>query len=394
MTPKNVFALLAALSLGISAAPAGLLTYVTQPSFVADLPAGYYLNNFSVLPPGVSQNDFVAPYHNVGFTNGSPPVGYQIDAAGGDFFTDYPIDCASTWQEADTLTVTFTTGNVLAVGANFFLADFNGNPTPGLLTVRVNFADGSGVTNTVTSTASPTVFGFFGLSSDTPIVSLSVAAASQYVTLGNLYVSANAAVASTTVSVAATGRNAWQSGLTNGVFTITRTNLNNDYSAALPVSFVLGGTATNGLYTCSPAGITPATTNTVTLQAGRLSTNLTIQAVLNNTPHPSTFVLLTLTRGNGYATNAPAAAVAVQGTGPQTLAISSIAPAGTNVVLNFASGEFTDGASAFAVQSSSSVGGTYVDVSPPAAIIPAGLGSFQATVPMSGNALFYRLRHL
>lgn len=396
MKPKNIFALLAALSLGISAASAGLMTYGTKSSFLADLQSGYFLNDLSVLPAGVVQNNFDSAYFNVGFTNGSPAVGYRISAGDGVYFTGSPINCVATWSPADTLIVTSTTTNVLTFGANLFLTDFNGAPTPGTLTVKVNFTDGSALTNTMTSTSSTTSFGFFGASSDIPISSVTISTASQYVTLGNLYASAKVSIPSTTVSVVATVRNATQTGPTPGVFTITRSNVTNDYSAALPVTFVLSGTATNGIYTCSPAGILPAVTNTITIQAGRQSTNITINAVVfTNAPRASTFVVLSLLRGNGYATNAPTSdVIAIQGSGPQLVSITNISLVGASAGLNFTSAELTDGIASFAVQSSATVNGTYVDVSPAATITQSGPGIFQATVTASGDNQFYRIRHL
>ena len=395
MKLKPVFTLLAALSLGVSAASAGLMTYATSASFLADLHAAYYLNDFSVLPSGVYQDDASTAYHNVAFTGGSPAVSYDIDADGGDYFPSSPINCVTTFSPADNLTVTFASTNVLTVGANCFLTDFNGGPTSGSLDVIVNFADGTSLTNTMISTLSTTSFGFFGVSSDVPISSLVVSTASQYVTMANLYAATAATVPSTTVSVVATVKNALQTGPVPGVFTLTRVHVTNDYSAALPVTFVLGGTATNGDYTCSPGNIVPVATNTVTIQAGQQSTNITINAVVTNDPRPSSLVVLTVAAGNGYATNAPVSdVIAIQGSGPQLLSITSIALAGANVGLNFTSAELTDGVGSFAVQSSSTVDGTFTDVSPAATITQSGLGNFQATVSASGTMQFYRLRHL
>ncbi len=317
-----VAALAALLQLPVFAA--NVLTYATKSSFTADLQSGYFLNDFSVLPSGVAQNDFNTPYHNVGFTNGSPAVGYELEPGGGNFFTDYPINCASTWSPNATIVVTFTTTNVVTVGAEFFLTDFNGNPYAGSVTVTAYFTDSTSASGTVTSTTSTTSFGFFGISSDTPISYLTVSPSANFATVGNFYVSSKASVPSTTVSVVATTPNASQAGPTPGVFTLTRANVNSDYSTALPVKFVLSGTATNGVYTCAPGGITAAATNTVTIAAGQLSTNITINPVVNSISRPTTTVLLSVIRGTGYAPNAPSSdTVSIQNTGPQLLIVSA-----------------------------------------------------------------------
>ena len=77
-------------------------------------------------------------------------------------------------------------------------------------------------------------------------------------------------------------------------------------------------------------------------------------------------------------------------TGPT---ITQIASGGTDVTLNFTTTDGTDTTSSFAVQSSSTVNGSYTDVSPAAVITQLPTGVFQTTVPKSGNAQFYRIRH-
>jgi hypothetical protein len=66
------------------------------------------------------------------------------------------------------------------------------------------------------------------------------------------------------------------------------------------------------------------------------------------------------------------------------------APGGGQVVQIDFTGAATDTASAFTLQSSSNVGGTYGDVA--ATITELGAGSFQATIAPSGSRQFYRIR--
>ena len=126
----------------------------------------------------------------------------------------------------------------------------------------------------------------------------------------------------TTVSVAATSNLASPTGPAPGVFQITRAGQN--LTAPLTVTFVFSGTASNGLYTCSPAGITPFATNTITFAANQTTTNITITAVNDGVSRPTTTVVLTLKGGAGYTTTIPYQdTVAVQNVGPQELIISS-----------------------------------------------------------------------
>ena len=129
----------------------------------------------------------------------------------------------------------------------------------------------------------------------------------------------------TTVTVSAPSPTASPNGPTLGQFTITRSNPNNDYSSPLVVNFTLGGTATNGTYTLSPAGLTPATGNTIVIAAGQTSTNITVTAVNDGLPRPTTTVLLTVKGGTGYtAVNPSQATVSIENIGPQFVFISSV----------------------------------------------------------------------
>ena len=320
MKIKTSLSLALAVVASLAPVEAARLTYTSKSAFVGDLLPGYFLEDFTSLPV-----NFDTPYFKVGFTNGTPEVGCEITAPpAGLFRTPAPDAGIGNWNSADALIVTFTTGNVRTIGADFFRLNFAGNRLAGTITVA--FSDG---TTAEVPCYLNGAYGFFGLSSDTPIAALTVAPdpGGEYVNLGGLYVSANVSVPATTVGVAATISEASQAGPTPGVFTITRTNVNLQYDEPLPVTFVLGGTATNGVYTCLPAGITSVATNTIVLAAGETATNVTITPVADGLSRPTTTIALALLPGNHYAPGAPAAAVVnLQNTGPQLLFLSASMP--------------------------------------------------------------------
>ncbi len=108
-----------------------------------------------------------------------------------------------------------------------------------------------------------------------------------------------------------------------GSFLITRTNANNDYSTPVTVFFTLGGTASNGVYTVLPAGITPAAVNSIVLPPGVVSTNITIIPTTNDVPRLTTTVVLTLQGGPTYSTALPVSdTVVIQNTSSNELVLS------------------------------------------------------------------------
>lgn len=71
--------------------------------------------------------------------------------------------------------------------------------------------------------------------------------------------------------------------------------------------------------------------------------------------------------------------------------ITSIQFVSGNVQIDFTS-DAADTANIFTLQSSGTVGGTYLDVSPPATITQLGTGSFRAVVAPQGDIQFYRIK--
>ena len=141
---------------------------------------------------------------------------------------------------------------------------------------------------------------------------------------------------STTVNVVATSNFASQGGANGaagtpvpGVFTITRTDANDNYSIPITVNFSLGGTASNGVYTLTPSisTITPAgANNSIVLLPGVLSTNITITPATANVPRLQTTVVLALKGGSGYKVAQPSSdTVYIQNTSSNQLVLSAAA---------------------------------------------------------------------
>lgn len=137
---------------------------------------------------------------------------------------------------------------------------------------------------------------------------------------------------STAVNVVATSNFASQGGADGvagtpmpGVFTLTRTNALNDYSAPITVNFTLGGTATNGVYTTSPsAGITPGVGGSVVIAAGQTATNISIIPTTANVPRLQTTVVLSVSGGPAYAVAQPAQdTVFIQNTSTNQLVLTA-----------------------------------------------------------------------
>ena len=126
-------------------------------------------------------------------------------------------------------------------------------------------------------------------------------------------------IPSSTVSVTASTPAASQGNPTPvpGVFTLARTGTT---TQPLTVNFSLGGTATNGTYTVTPAS---AAGGSITFPPNVLTTNITITPVHDNLPRPTTTVVLTLIGNANYSTILPGdATITVANTGPQLLFVS------------------------------------------------------------------------
>lgn len=161
---KSAHRLLPAVALALlsTSTLAATITHTSMAGFLSNLAPGAYTETFDGMP-----NPPVGP---VAFTSGgfsySASAPSDIYLAGG--FLGVSAD-------PDALTINFTSGNVRAVGADFFATDFADNPISILITITL----GDGTVESFT----PTSFGdtYRGFTSDAAITSLVVSApGSQY----------------------------------------------------------------------------------------------------------------------------------------------------------------------------------------------------------------------
>lgn len=156
----------------LSASAFAATTYTTSASFMAQVASGAYSENF---------NSWVT----------DPPAGALVFSSGGFSYSAFATDdlylsagYLGTSQINQALTLTFTSGNVTAVGANFFATNIS--DAFQAVSVTLTLSDGTVSTFTPTSMAD----GFRGFTSSTPITSLTFSAPGQslYASLDNLTV--------------------------------------------------------------------------------------------------------------------------------------------------------------------------------------------------------------
>lgn len=160
-----------ALSAALIAPSHADVIFTSSASFLANIGSGAYTNNFD----GLSN----PPSGPAPFTGGG--LSYSISAPGdiyasGDFF--------ATSQINEALTINFTSGNVFAIGANFFAADYNNFFQSVLITLTLS--NGTVYSFTPTSMSDS----YRGFLSDIAITSLVIDAPGQslYASLDNLTV--------------------------------------------------------------------------------------------------------------------------------------------------------------------------------------------------------------
>lgn len=164
----------------MAVAPAMATVYNDSASFLANVQGGYYFNNFASVTPGASAG--------LSFSDGT--FSYDVTAGfgggTGQLFNDTGL--ISTDSAVDFIVVTFTSGNVTAVGGNFWSTDINFFPFAADVTVELS--DGQTVTF-----ASSSASDFRGFTSGSTISSITIDAIDPlsgpaWSTLDNLYVGA------------------------------------------------------------------------------------------------------------------------------------------------------------------------------------------------------------
>jgi len=163
------------------------IVYTTQADFVGHLSPGYYFNDFQSFPSG-DQGLTSLP-----LSDGTPVFSFTISTEGA-LNNLYVVSgtlpsgrAMSTTVDSRDLLLTFTSGNVTAVGADFFLSDLAENQAGGSLAVTLS--DGTSV-KLGSPAAGAVEFRGFTTDSENPIVSLRLHPDSQYITMDNLHVGA------------------------------------------------------------------------------------------------------------------------------------------------------------------------------------------------------------
>ena len=108
---------------------------------------------------------------------------------------------------------------------------------------------------------------------------------------------------------------------TSDAFTLVRLG---NVSSPLAVNFTLGGTATNGTYTVTPS----TATSQIIFATGQTVSNITVGAVTDSKPRPTTTVTLTLAASSQYSTvgGSNSATIYIVNTAPQLLVPSAGVP--------------------------------------------------------------------
>ena len=161
----------AALALLSTASFAGTTTYTSSASFLSQVAAGSYTESFDGLPSDPP----------TAYTGGS--FAYTVASPNGLYGSG---EFLAVNQENDGLTISFSGGNVMAVGGNFFATNLS--DAFQAVAMTVSLSDGTSVTFTPTSQSAS----YLGFTSDVAITSLTISGAgtSLYSGLDNLTVGA------------------------------------------------------------------------------------------------------------------------------------------------------------------------------------------------------------
>jgi hypothetical protein len=157
--------------------------YTDSAQFEAELPSGFFFNNFSGLAESIGSETAISQ------DGGIPSVSYIISATGGVGVFEVPdqltIKSIGNWVSGNNVLVQFTSGNVRWAGANFWLSDIAGTRQAG--TVTVTFSNGTVQDATSTTTGA---FNFLGLNSSTLLTSMTISTttSNRFLNFSNFYV--------------------------------------------------------------------------------------------------------------------------------------------------------------------------------------------------------------
>lgn len=175
-------AVITVVGLAVAASASMADVYTDSASFLADLQPGYFFNGFADSGSG--------PVASLSYDNGT--YAYTVTAAGpvnGGLYNEPGI--ISTNNATDHILINFTSGNVTAVGGNFWGTDIN--VIPFAVNVNIALSDGTNVTFNTTSASA-----FRGFTSSSVITSMTIDALEAlpdnppfaWATMDNLYVGA------------------------------------------------------------------------------------------------------------------------------------------------------------------------------------------------------------
>lgn len=170
---RNIRHFLPALALALASVPswAAYTTYTNSATFLAQVAPGFYTESFDGLPQ--------PPAGQVSFAGGG--FGYSASAPSDIYLGDDLLTASNIDED---LTVVFTSGNIKAFGANFYVTDINADLQP--IEVLLLLNDGSTIKFTPTDIASS----YRGFVSDVAFTSVTFKAPGQsaYAGLDNLTV--------------------------------------------------------------------------------------------------------------------------------------------------------------------------------------------------------------
>ena len=127
---KSSLSLLVLVSVAVSTVSARAASvFTSQAGFISTLQPGYYTETFS--NPAANPN---APLASKTIT--AAPFSYTIAGAASGLYEDSAI--IGNWAPSQELVITFTAGNITAVGGEFFLSDVNGNFQSAPVTITMN----------------------------------------------------------------------------------------------------------------------------------------------------------------------------------------------------------------------------------------------------------------
>jgi hypothetical protein len=311
---------------------------------------------------------------------------------------------------ATNLVYTFTRNGVTsgALTVNFSVggtATFGGSPNDYTQTGATSFTPPTGTVTFGAGSSTATVT--INPEADTTVepdetVDLTVTAGTGYNVGAPASASGTITNDDTDVSVAVSPGSVAEDGVTNLVYTFSRTGVT---SSALTVNFSVGGSANFGAspndYTQTGAASFTPSAGTVTFAAGSSTATVTIDPEADSTVEPDETVDLTVTAGAGYNVGAPASASGTITNDDTNVSVAvspgSVAEDGaTNLVYTFTRSGVTSGALTvnFSVGGTANFGASPNDYTqtgatsftPPTGTATFGAGSSTATVTINPEA--------